>query len=144
MSINERTKYRIANKWNNETKKFDQNQFDFEDKGSFAFGKMSWSVKKTDKKDQSVSFDNSSIKFICFGEAKELIANNLSSKFTVEASLLNKPYKGQDDKWKDSWQLTIFKAEIAEQGEVKPAEKSINLNDVDENGDFDLNDDIPW
>ena len=118
MSINERTKYRIANKWNNETKKFDQDQFDFEDKGSFAFGKLNWSVKKTDKAG-AVSFDNSSIKFICFGEAKEIIASNLGAKFTIEASLANKPYKGQDDKWKDSWQLTVFKAEIAEQGEYK-------------------------
>lgn len=137
MSINERTKYRIANKWDKETKKFIQDQFEFEDIGSFAFGKFNWSVKKTDKAG-TVSFDNSSIKFICFGEAKELIAGNLGAKFTIDASLTNKPYKGKDDKWKDSWGLTIFKAEIAEQGEYKEPVKETN----EEVGDLD--DDIPF
>ena len=114
MSINERTKYRIANKWDFEAKKFNQDQFDFEDRGSFAFGKMNWSIKKTNKADDSISFDSSSIKFICFGDAKELIANNLGSKFALDASLSNKPFKDKNDKWKDSWGLTIFKAEIVE------------------------------
>ena len=89
MSINEKTKYRISNKWNDQTKKFDQDQFDFEDKGNFAVGRMSWSIKEKDKQGE-VAFVNSSIKFICFGASKDLIGSNLSAKFNIDANLCNK------------------------------------------------------
>ena len=137
MSINERTKYRISNKWNNETKKFDQDQFDFEDKGKVGVGKLNWSTKKTDKQGE-VSFTPSSLKFVCFGETKELIANNLSAKFHIEASLCNESFTNQEGKKISFWQLTVFKAEIAEQGEYKePTKKDEPAEDLED-------DDIPF
>lgn len=115
MSINERVKYRIANVWDDQAKKFNQDQFDFEDRGKYAIGKFNWSTQKKNKQGK-VSFTPSSLRFICFGEVKDLIANNLGAKFHIDASLCNESFTGKDGKKISFWQLTVFKAEIAEQG----------------------------
>ena len=133
MSINEKTKYRISNKWNDQTKKFDQDQFDFEDKGNFAVGRMSWSIKEKDKQGE-VAFVNSSIKFICFGASKDLIGSNLSAKFNIDANLCNKSFTNDEGKKIAFWQLTIFQVEIAEQGEYKEPAKA---SEAVEEDDFD-------
>lgn len=119
MSINEKTKYKISNKYDSTTNKFIQNEYDFEDKGNYATGKINWSTQKKNKQGE-VSFVNSSLKFICFGETKELIANNLGAKFNIEASLCNESFTGKDGKKVSFWQLTVFKADIAEEAKEKP------------------------
>jgi single-stranded DNA-binding protein len=150
MPINEGTKYRIANVWSKEDNKFIQDQFDFEDKGNVGVGKMNWSTRKKNKQGE-VSFVSSSLKFICFGESKELIANNLGAKFNIEASLCNESFTNQEGKKIQFWQLTIFEASLAEDNSSERDSKKVDKHNVakansyvKEPEDLDLSDEIPF
>lgn len=146
MPINERTKYRIANVWSKEENQFIQNQFDFEDKGNVGVGKMNWSTQKKNKQGE-VSFVNSSLKFICFGDSKNLIANNLGAKFNIEASLCNESFTNQEGKKIQFWQLTVFEASLAEDDSPKKAPEKIDKHNTSKaNGYVDEieDDEIPW
>jgi len=139
MSINGNTKYRIANKWNEETSEFDKDQFQFENKGNFAIGKLNWSIKKTDK-EGATFFLNASMKFICFKETMALMESNLSAKFTINASLEPVSFDGKDGKKVNYLQFIIYQADIVEQvidahNEAKgngyqPEKKEEDLDDI--------------
>ena len=143
MSLNNTTKYRIANKFDGINPIKDQ--FEFEDKGNVGVGRLNWSTQKKNKQGE-VSFVNSSLKFICFGEAKDLIANNLGAKFNIEASLCNESFIGKDGKKISFWQLTVFKAEIAEDSFERTAKMVDKHNTSKANGYVDEigDDEIPW
>lgn len=151
MSINERTKYRIANVWSKEDNKFNQDQFDFEDKGNVGVGKMNWSTQKKNKQGE-VSFTSSSLKFVCFGETKDLIANNLGAKFNIEASLCNESFTNQENKKIQFWQLTVFKASLVEDDSFEKAAKMVDKHNAakansyvkEPEEDDGFSDDIPW
>lgn len=143
MSINERTKYRIANVWSNEDNKFIQDQFDFEDKGKVGVGKFSWSTQKKNKQGE-VSFTSSSLKFVCFGETKDLIANNLGAKFNIEASLCNESFTNQKGEKIQFWQLTVFKASIVEDIYDVDKHNTAKANAYVQEPEDDFDDNIPF
>jgi hypothetical protein len=150
MSINERVKYRIANKWDEQSKKFNQDQFDFEDKGKYGVGKFNWSTQEKNKQGE-VSFISSSLKFVCFGETKDLIANNLGAKFNIEASLCNKSFTNQEGTKIQFWQLTIFKAFLVEDDSFEKAAKLVDKHNAAKANAYspkeqeeDLDDTIPF
>ena len=135
MSINEKTKYRIANKWDDQNKKPILDQFDFEDKGSVGIGKMNWSTQKKNKQGE-VSFVSSSLKFICFGESKDIIASNLGAKFNIEASLCNESFTNQEGKKIQFWQLTVFKASIAENAGIEKTAKTVDKHNQEKGNGY--------
>ena len=143
MSINGNTKYRIANKWNDETKQFDKNQFEFENKGKFATGKLNWSIKKTDK-EGATSFLNASMKFICFKETMVLMESNLGAKFTINASLEPVSFDGKDGKKVNYFQFIIYQADIVEQVIDAHNEAKGNAYQPEKKEEEILDDDIPF
>lgn len=151
MSINETTKYRIANLWDEQSKKFIKDQFDFKDKGKFGVGKFSWSTQEKNKQGE-VSFISSSLKFVCFGEAKDLIANNLGAKFNIEASLCNKSFTNQEGTKIQFWQLTVSKAFLVEDDSFEKAAKLADKHNADKQNGYvkqpeeedDFSDQVPF
>ena len=111
--LNERTKYRIANKFING--KVDKDQFDFENKGNYGKGRLSWSVAV---KGDQMTFENSSIGFVCFGDNIKLIEDNLGAKFSIDGSISQKKNpKATGDQPKTYWQIVAFGVQVIEEGE---------------------------
>lgn len=132
--INSKISYRISNKWDDKTKSFSQ-EYEFEDKGNYATGRITWSVPKKDKQGK-VTFVNSALKFICFGDAKNFIASNLGSKFNIEANLCNESFTNQKGEKISFWQLTIFEANLAEIKAKKEVKEPETQEDLDDNIPF--------
>lgn len=139
MSINEKTKYRIANKYDSKTKSYLKDEFDFEDKGNYGTGKLSWSTSKKDKHGKQI-FTSSTVKFICFGETKSFIAANLRGKFKIDASLSNESFTNQKGEKISFWQLTVFSAELAEITQHDAAKANAYQPEAEE----ELDDTIPF
>jgi hypothetical protein len=159
MSINEKTKYRISNKFING--KVDKDQFEFENKGKFGKGRLTWSVPI--KKDGQTTFENSSIGFVCFGDNVGLIESNLGAKFSIGGTISQKKNpNATGDQPKTYWQIVAYEVSIAEESlnqhsvdkEDDSFEKAAKLVDkhnaakansyVKEPEDLDLSDDIPF
>jgi hypothetical protein len=117
MPLNNTTKYRIANKFTNG--KLNKDEFDFENKGKYGKGRLSWSVPI--KKDGQTTFDNSSIGFVCFGENIEIFANNLNAKFDITGNISQKKNQNATgDQPKNYWQIVVSEVKIIE--EAKPVD----------------------
>lgn len=111
--LNERTKYRIANKFING--KVDKDQFDFENKGNYGKGRLSWSVAV---KGEQMTFENSSIGFVCFGDNIKLIEDNVGAKFSIDGSISQKKNpKATGDQPKTYWQIVVYGVQVIEEGE---------------------------
>ena len=109
--LNERTKYRIANKFING--KVDKDQFDFKNWGTCGKGRLSWSTKK-----KGEQFENSSIGFVCFGDNIKLIEDNLGAKFSIDGSIsLKKNEKATGNQPKTYWQIVAYGVKVIEEGE---------------------------
>jgi hypothetical protein len=138
MPLNNTTKYRIANKFING--KLKQDEFDFENKGKYGKGRLSWSVPI--KKDGQTTFDNSSIGFVCFGENIEIFANNLNAKFDITGNISQKKNpNATGDQPKNYWQIVVNEVKIIEEAKPVNAHNKAKGNGyvVEENDN-----DIPW
>jgi len=88
-------KCKIANKFiDNKPAK---DQFEFENKGKFGIGKLTWTDSGKDKAGDKV-FKTSTKKFICFGANIDFIEQNIDKDFEIEGNLVSESFKGQDGK----------------------------------------------
>ena len=88
MALNNTTKYRLSNKYDKSTNSFDKSQFEFENKGNYGKGRISWSI--ANKKGDKTTFENSTIGFVCFGENIALFENNLDGRFLIDGTISQK------------------------------------------------------
>lgn len=140
MSLNNTTKYRIANKFIDG--KLNKDQFDFENKGKYGKGRLSWSVPI--KKDGQTTFENSSIGFICFGENIEIIENNLGAKFDITGNISQKKNpNATGDQPKMYWQIIVNEARVIEEEKPKVDKHSTSkANGYIKQPEEDLDDDL--
>jgi len=123
MGLNNTTKYRVGNKFING--KVDQNQFDFENKGNYGKGRLTWSTAI--KKNGQTTFESSSIGFVCFGENISIIENNLGSKFNIEGTIAQKRNpNATGDQPKTYWQIVVFGVNILEDDQFEKAAKAVD------------------
>lgn len=123
MSLNNTTKYRIANKFTNG--KLNKDEFDFENKGNYGKGRLTWSVPI--KKDGQTTFENSSIGFVCFGGNVELISNNLGSKFDITGNISQKKNpNATGDQPKTYWQIVVNEVRVLEDDSFERAAKMVD------------------
>jgi len=132
-------KCKVANKWVD--RKIDKDQFDFENKGSFSVGKLTWSDTVKDKSGKQ-DFVYSTKKFICFGANSDFIANNLSSYLNIVGNIKTESFTDKEGK--------LVKYDLIVLNEVSLAEKKEPINKHNQskaNGfvpDVNMDDEIPW
>jgi len=88
-------KCKIANKFIDDRPAKDQ--FEFENKGKFGMGKLTWTDSGKDKAGNK-TFKTSTKKFICFGANIDFIEQNIDKEFEIEGNLIGEVFKGQDGK----------------------------------------------
>lgn len=129
-------KCKIANKFING--KVDSSQFQFEDKGKFAIGTLTWSDKIKDK-DGKESWSNCYKSFIVFEKHKHLFANNLGKSFEIDGYLVANNYVDKLGKKVSSEQVKINNVNVYE---------VINQHSVDKGNGFvsddSMDDEIPF
>lgn len=144
MSINERTKYRIANQWINGA--IDKNSYEFSNKGKFAVGKFAWSTAV--KKDGKQEFTSHKIDFVCFGDSISIIEKNLGATFDINGKLEQYSYinKRDGDKKVYSYKIVVNEVRILEAKQIdKHSEAKANGYVKEQSIDDFIDDDtIPW
>ena len=129
---------KIANKFIDN--KPDKGQFEFENKGRFAAGKLTWTDSGKDKEGNKV-FKTSTKKFICFEANIEFIEQNLGSEFEIEGNLVGESFKDKDGKNVRYDQIVLNKVELFA--------KDLSKHSVDKGNGYqpqeeDTDDEIPF
>ena len=133
MALNEKTKYRIANKFIGG--KLDKEQFEFENKGNFGKGRLTWSVPI--KKDGQTTFENSSIGFVCFGDNVGLIESNLGAKFSIGGTMSQKKNpNATGEQPKTYWQIVAYEVSIVEDDSFEKAAKMVDKHNAAKQNGF--------
>jgi hypothetical protein len=128
-------KCKIANKWVD--RKLDKDQFDFDNKGSFSVGKLTWSDSVKDKSGNQ-SFVYSTKKFICFGANGDFIESNLSNYIDIVGNIKTESFTNKEGE--------VIKYDLIVINEVKLSEKKEFLKkEVKQQAiDIELDDSCPF
>lgn len=116
-------KVKIANKFVNDA--IDKNSFEFENKGKFASGRLSWSDKEKDK-DGNESWVSTYKKFIVFGDGVKTMEENLGAFFLIEGKIQTKSFTNQKNEKISYDQITINKVELAPAAEKFNGKKFVS------------------
>lgn len=120
-------------------RKYQSSDFDFQRTEKVGWGKLSWSNKVNDK----YIYTNKS--FTAFGDAIDIIENNLNKIFYIKGNIRSEEFEGKDGKIKKIEKIIIDQATVYEN--IQPEGESINKIKEFINEDVDistLDDDIPF